>query len=58
MRIVLLAALAVGAWLVLRARRVDRGRVLVGWGDGSEVELRPGAPARERLTEIAERVLR
>ena len=59
MRLVLLAGLALGAWLFLRARRAEPApRVLVGWDDGSELELRVETPARERLQEIAEGVLR
>ncbi len=57
MRLLLLAAAAAGAWLLLRRRRADDRRVVVGWGDGSELELRDGA-ARERLLAIAEGVLR
>jgi len=57
-RLVLLAALALGAWLLLRSRRAEPERVLVGWEDGSELELRPGLPARERLTSIAAGALR
>ena len=57
MRLVLLAAAAVGAWLLLRRRRADGRRVVVGWGDGSELELRDGTP-KERLLAIAEGVLR
>ena len=58
MRLVLLAAAAVGAYLLLRRRRTDPRRVVVGWSDGSELELRPGTPERERLVEIAGGVLR
>jgi hypothetical protein len=56
-RLVLLAAAAVGTWLLLRRRRAEHRRVVVGWADGSELELRAGAP-RERLLAIAEGVLR
>ena len=54
MRLVLLAAAAVGAWLLLRRRRrVDEQRVVVGWADGSELELASrhagaGAPRLDR----------
>ena len=58
MRLVLLSlAAAVGAWLLLRRRRVDEHRVVVAWEDGSELDLRPGSPERERLARIAEGVL-
>ena len=58
MRLVLLAAAAVGAWLFLRRRRAaDERHVVVGWTDGSELELGEGA-SRERLVGIAEGVLR
>ena len=58
MRLVLLAAAAVGAYLLLRRRRTDPRRVVVGWQDGSELELRPGGHERERLVELAGDVLR
>ena len=59
MRLVLLSlAAAVGAWLMLRRRRVDEHRVVVAWADGSELDLRPGSPERERLARIAEGALR
>ena len=58
MRVVLLAAAAVGAWLFLRRRRTaDVRRVVVGWADGSELELGDGT-SRERLVAIAEDALR
>ena len=58
MRLVLLAAAAVAAWLVLRRRRSgDERHVAVGWADGSELELGEG-PSRERLASIAEGALR
>lgn len=56
--LVLSLAAAVGAWLVLRRRRVDGHRVVVAWEDGSELQLTPGSPERERLARIAEGVLR
>jgi len=57
-RLVLLAAAAVGAWLLLRRRRSgDERNVVVAWADGSELELGEGA-SRERLAAIAEGVLR
>ncbi len=46
-----------GAWLVLRNRRADGRRVLVGWQDGSELELRSGSPERERLVAVAREAL-
>jgi hypothetical protein len=56
-RLVLLAAGAVGAWLVLRRRRAaDRRHVVVAWADGSELELGEGA-SRDRLLTIAEGAL-
>jgi hypothetical protein len=58
MRLLLLAAAAVAAWLVLRRRAREERRVLVGWQDGSELELRGGAPERVPLLEIAEGALR
>ena len=57
MKRVLLAAAAVGAWLLLRRRRSgDERNVVVGWADGSELELGEG-PSRERLASIAEGAL-
>ena len=58
MRLVLLLALAVAAWLVLRRREPDERRVVVSWEDGSELELRPGSGARESLVAIAREALR
>jgi hypothetical protein len=57
-RLVLLAAAVVGAWLLLRRGRADEHRVVVAWADGSELELGEGVPARERLVSIAEGALR
>jgi hypothetical protein len=58
MRLVLLAGAAVAAWLVLRRRRSgDERHVVVGWADGSELELGEGR-SRERLVSIAEGALR
>ena len=59
MRLLLLGAAAVAAWLVLRRRGGDARRVVVAWDDGSEVDLAAGTsmPARDRLLEIAEGVL-
>ena len=58
MRRALLAAAAVGAWLVLRRRRTgDERQVVVGWADGSELDLGEG-PSRQRLVSIAEGALR
>ena len=58
MRRALLAAAAVGAWLVLRRRRTgDELQVVVGWADGSELDLGEG-PSRQRLVSIAEGALR
>ena len=58
MRLVLLAAAAVVAWLFLRRRRTAGERhVVVGWADGSELVLGEGS-SRERLVAIAEGALR
>jgi len=57
MRLLLLAAAAVGVWLLLRRRGGDERRVIVGWVDGSELELREGTPEREQLLAIAEDTL-
>ena len=54
MRILLgLVLAALGAWLVLRRRGADEGRVVVAWADGSELELGPGSDERERLVSLA-----
>lgn len=58
MRGVLAIVLAlVGAWLVLRHRRADGQRVVVGWEDGSELELRAGSPEHDRLSAVAREAL-
>jgi hypothetical protein len=44
---------ALGAWLVLRRRTPDGLRVVVGWEDGSELELGAGSEERERLAAVA-----
>jgi hypothetical protein len=56
-RLVLVLAALVGAWLVYRRRHTDERRVAVAWLDGSEISLERGSPERERLVEIAERAL-
>jgi hypothetical protein len=48
-----LALAALGAWLVLRPRTPDGLRVVVGWEDGSELELGAGSEERERLAAVA-----
>ena len=54
MRIVLGLVLAgLGVWLVLRRRTPDGLRVVVGWEDGSELELGAGSEERERLVALA-----
>jgi hypothetical protein len=53
-RIVLgLVLAALGAWLVMRRRTPDGLRVVVGWEDGSELELGAGSEERERLVDLA-----
>ena len=47
----------IGVWLLLR-RRADGDRVVVAWGDGSELELEPRSPDRERLVAVAREALR
>ncbi len=58
MRTLLALVLAVvGAWLLLR-RRSEAEQVVVAWGDGSELELEPRSPERERLVAVAREALR
>jgi hypothetical protein len=58
-RLLVAAVIALAAYVLARLRRKDpQGRVVVGWRDGSEVELRPGTPERDRLVEIAGGVFR
>ena len=52
MRLLLLAAATVVGYVLLRRRRDDPRRVVVAWEDGSELELRPGTPERDRLVEV------
>ena len=47
----------VGVWLLLR-RRTEAERVVVAWGDGSELELESRSPDRERLVAVAREALR
>ena len=47
----------IGVWLLLR-RRTEADRVVVAWGDGSELELEPRSPDRERLVAVAREALR
>ena len=47
----------IGAWLLLRRRR-DEERVVVAWGDGSELQLEHHSPGRERLVAVAREALR
>ena len=47
----------VGGWLLLR-RRSEAEHVVVAWGDGSELELEPRSPERERLVAVAREALR
>ena len=54
---VALALAALGAWLVLRRRTGSERRVLVAFGDGSELELVAGSPERERLVAVAREAL-
>ena len=46
-----------GAWLLLR-RRSEAEHVVVAWGDGSQLELEPRSPERERLVAVAREALR
>jgi hypothetical protein len=57
MRLLLLVAVAVGAWLLLRRRTADERRVVVAWEDGAELELRTGSDDRERMVAIAREAL-
>jgi hypothetical protein len=56
-RLLLLLVLAATAWLVLRRRETDERRVVVGWDDGSELELRHGSAERMSLVAIAREAL-
>ncbi len=53
MRLLVVAVAALAAYVLTRLRRKDSRRVVVAWRDGSEVELRPGTPERDRLVEVA-----
>ena len=48
----------IGAWLLLRRRRDVEHVVVVAWGDGSELQLEPRSPGRERLVAVAREALR
>ena len=58
MRLLVLALAAGAAYLVMRRKRKDSRRVVVGWQDGSELELRPGTAERDRLVAVAGGALR
>jgi hypothetical protein len=53
MRLALLLAALVGAWLVYRRRRAGDHQVVIAWEDGSEIALDHGSRERERLVGIA-----
>ena len=57
MRLLLLGAAAVAAWLVLRRRGGDARRVVVAWRGGEEVGLAEGTPEHRRIVDVAERAL-
>ncbi len=57
MKLLLLGAAVWALWAALRRGRSDPLRVVVAWGDGSELELRGGTAERERLVAVAERLL-
>ena len=46
----------IGAWLLLRRRKHEK-HVVVAWGDGSELQLEPRSPGRERLVAVAREAL-
>jgi len=48
----------IGAWLLLRRRKDEEHAVVVAWGDGSELQLEPRSPGRERLVAVAQEALR
>jgi hypothetical protein len=57
-RLLVLALAAGAAYVLLRRKRKDSERVVVGWQDGSELELRPGTAERDRLVAVAGGALR
>jgi hypothetical protein len=57
MRLLLLALVGLGVWLLIRRRQADDRRVVVAWDDGSDLVLRHGSPARDRLASIAQEAL-
>ena len=60
MRLALLALAGAVALLLLLLRRrgrADEPRVVIGWGDGTEIRLREGRPEHERIVAAAGRAL-
>ena len=58
MRLALLALAGAVALLLLRRRgRADEPRVVIGWGDGTEIRLREGRAEHERIVAAAGRAL-
>jgi hypothetical protein len=56
-RVLLLAALAVGGWWLLRNRRRPEPRAVVGYADGSTIELEAGSAELERMVATARSAL-
>jgi hypothetical protein len=57
LRALLVALGALVAWRFLARRSAPNEIVVVGWADGSTIELDPGSPERDALAEIARGVL-
>jgi hypothetical protein len=57
-RLLVLAGVAVAAWWFLTRRRPTPLRVVVGYADGSAIELPDGSWERERLVSSARDALR
>jgi hypothetical protein len=56
-RLLLLAALAIGGWWLVRRRRRPEPRAVIGYADGSTIELEPGSAELERMVATARSAL-
>jgi hypothetical protein len=56
-RLLVLAALAVGGWWLVRRRRRPEPKAVIGYADGSTIELEAGSAELERMVATARSAL-